>query len=295
MENDDWKKELIDAIIEGYVNKKNTDIIAKVGYFYKCYAPQYLYKYYSGDSRSLDSFKNCKLWFSAPCNYNDVFDCDLSVDERAIMDFIINSLSDKQGIRVGNQMWHEINKKSRQSINKLKQALATIKSTIGIACFSETDDSLLMWSHYAKNHTGICVEYDLIDIVDKLKFTPVPVLYSEDRVVINSINPESLNDDVFVSFINCVVTKSIDWCYENEWRIIRDQNACGDRWDSTQNGALLDMIRPHSLILGCMANNDLEEQAKTYCKDFKVNLYKMKKSDDTYSLIKETILEYIFD
>ena len=27
-------------------------------------------------------------------------------------------------------------------------------------CLSETPSSILMWSHYAMNHTGFCVEYD---------------------------------------------------------------------------------------------------------------------------------------
>lgn len=293
--SDIWKNELIDAIIESYINKENTDILAKVGYSYKCYAPKYLYKYYSNKPCNLESIKNCKLWFSAPCNYNDVFDCDLSVDEKAIMDFITNSFPDKRGVRVGSQMWHEISKKSNHSVRELKKVLANIRNTIGIACFSESDDSLLMWSHYANNHTGICVEYDMIEVIDELKFTPVPVLYSGNRVVINKIGPKSINDDALDSFIHCVVTKSIEWSYEKEWRIIRDQEACGDRWDTTNKGALLDMVRPNSLILGCMVNENLERQAKAYCNDNRINLYKMKKSEDTYSLIKETILEFNVD
>ncbi len=39
-----------------------------------------------------------------------------------------------------------------------------------IACLTETEDSLLMWSHYANNHCGMCVEYDLLSINEQLKF-----------------------------------------------------------------------------------------------------------------------------
>ena len=38
-----------------------------------------------------------------------------------------------------------------------------IKTSILICCFSLRNDSILMWSHYAKNHTGACVEFEVDD------------------------------------------------------------------------------------------------------------------------------------
>ncbi len=294
-EKNSWKIELVDALIEGIIDKDNTDIKIRVGSSYERNAPRYLYKYYSDKSCGFKSVKNCKLWFSAPCNYNDVFDCEISVDEKGIFESICNSIPDKHGVRTGSPMWYKLRDVSKSSVKKLRSELTAIRNTLGIACFSEVDDSVLMWSHYANNHAGICVEYDIKGIVEELKFSPVPVLYSNERVVIDSLDIKSLDSLAKERFIHCIVTKSRDWSYEKEWRIIRDQGACGDKWDTTQKGALLDMIRPHSLILGCMAKEDLEEQAKVYCSDFKINLYKMEKSEDTYSLIKKSIIEYDAD
>jgi hypothetical protein len=39
------------------------------------------------------------------------------------------------------------------------------------------------------------------------------------------------------------------------------------------------MIKPHSIILGCMAESEFETNVKTYCKKKNVNLYKMEKDD----------------
>lgn len=295
IEKNDWKNELIDALIEGFIDRGNTDLIKRVGYSYKYYAPKYIYKYYSDKPRNFESVKNQELWFSAPCNYNDVFDCEIFVDEKGIFDSICNSIPDERGVLPGSPMWHELKKQSRQSVKRLREILATIKETIGIACFSETDDSLLMWSHYANNHTGICVEYDMNEIIYKLKYAPVPVLYSDDRIVFKSLDTDSLYSDALRYFIRGTTTKSRDWSYEKEWRIVRDYFACGDKWDKTNNGALLDMIRPHSLILGCMTKEYMEKQAIAYCDELKINLYKMKKSEETYRLIKETIREYDSD
>jgi hypothetical protein len=33
------------------------------------------------------------------------------------------------------------------------------KLDIGICCFSDTYDSELMWTHYAGDHSGICIGY----------------------------------------------------------------------------------------------------------------------------------------
>lgn len=38
------------------------------------------------------------------------------------------------------------------------------QASLGIACFSEDVRSILMWSHYAENHTGFCLEYPVINI-----------------------------------------------------------------------------------------------------------------------------------
>ena len=35
-----------------------------------------------------------------------------------------------------------------------------LKDAVRVVCLSETYDSMLMWSHYARNHTGYCIEYE---------------------------------------------------------------------------------------------------------------------------------------
>ena len=43
----------------------------------------------------------------------------------------------------------------------LKELLKDIlEDEYGITCFSEVNDDILMWSHYADSHRGICLEFD---------------------------------------------------------------------------------------------------------------------------------------
>lgn len=77
-----------------------------------------------------------------------------------------------------------------------------------------------------------------------------------------------------------------------EWRIIRDKEACGDCWDADGNGALLEMIRPSSITIGCAARAEFEQEVTDYCSANRINLYKMEKDLMHYRLNKKTILEF---
>ena len=80
---DGWKQALRSALILGMTGKTSEKIkaIIDVGRYYTCYAPTSLYKYYSDDSRNLEAVKNNQMWYSAPCNFNDVFDCTITIEE----------------------------------------------------------------------------------------------------------------------------------------------------------------------------------------------------------------------
>lgn len=69
-----------------------------------------------------------------------------------------------------------------------------------------------MWSHYAQNHTGICIGFN----TEVSPFNSVKkVTYSETRpkVEFNS-TPETLIEQI-------LLTKSQHWKYEREWRVLK--------------------------------------------------------------------------
>lgn len=67
-----------------------------------------------------------------------------------------------------------------------------------------------MWSHYARNHTGFCIEFRM-DIHSPLGAEAVPVSYSNSRAG-NGGNVQE--DDIFSH-------KYVGWIYEKEWRVIQ--------------------------------------------------------------------------
>lgn len=290
----DWMKKLRDKLVIAVAGneREKIAIYMEVGYCYQCYAPASLYKYYGGGLRDLEAIKNNKMWFSAPCVFNDVFDCDVMIDEEKLFESIKQMCPSIQGMRIGSPMWKKMRAQAKDSKKGLQKMFEQMRTGMGITCLSESDDSLLMWAHYAKNHRGMCMEYDLLEINQRLKFTPVPVIYSDERVCFDSLHSATVEKDMTKLFIESLTSKSPEWSYEKEWRIIRDEAACGDRWNSEKKGALLDAVRPRSVILGCMVEAELEKAAHEYCEKEKIDLYKMRKDDRIYRLVKEPVLQF---
>lgn len=290
---EEWKKVLRTAFITGMSGNEEDRMqaCADVGYYYMCYAPSSLYKYYRDNPRDLDAIKNNKMWYSAPCDFNDVFDCDLAINSKEILNGVLQMVPDKRGIRVGSQMWKQLNGSVNQQIKTFQADFEGLRTKMGIACLSEADNSLLMWAHYANNHRGMCVEYELLEFNSRLGFSPVPIIYSDERVSIHTF--ETLEQDIQGKFIESLTSKSADWSYEREWRIIREDSACGDKWDVEKKGALLDAIRPKSVTLGCMATSEFEKEVRKYCEVSRINLFKMQKNPDRYSLEKVPLLQYL--
>lgn len=97
-----------------------------------------------------------------------------------------------------------------------------INKNIGIFCLSETNDNILMWSHYADQHKGIAIGYDsehpfFNQQKQGLDFKLGKVKYSMKR----PDKPGEFKDNYRLFY-----QKSPDWKYEKEWRVIsRLENA----------------------------------------------------------------------
>ena len=105
-------------------------------------------------------------------------------------------------------------------------------------CLSETPSSILMWSHYAMNHTGFCVEYDFNNLsaenhyiwehLEKVNYTdqlPSLQLASLIQVMRKKLDPTFKKDPKTTqattkTCVEAILTKNSVWNYEKEWRLI---------------------------------------------------------------------------
>ena len=191
---DEWKLVLHAEILTamtGSPSERNR-AHAEVGYYYQCYAPATLYKYYSDTDCCLNSVKHNQMWYSAPCNFNDVFDCDISIDDKKVFGEALKLFPDKRGIRLGSNAWKNFRATMTQQLRALRSQFEELRHTTGVSCLSESENSLLMWAHYANNHRGLCVAYDLLEINRILRFSAIPVIYSEERTCFDFFNPQTI-------------------------------------------------------------------------------------------------------
>lgn len=156
------------------------------------------------------------LKFTNPSKFNDPFDCDisrlnfdLSTANEAInkeIEYLKRRFSSNPGLTP--ELFERGYKESQ--INKIKRA--------SVCCFSFTPNNLLMWSHYANKHYGVCLIFD--NLVEN-KFTDIP----DSRLTTVPVNYKPFDEinyfeNKFEGIRNLFGKKSIEWEYENEYRIV---------------------------------------------------------------------------
>ena len=142
-----------------------------------------------------------------------------------------------------------------------------INKEIGILCLTEKMDKLLMWAHYASNHTGFVIEFnekhsffDRGSEIGHLK----KVRYSIARPEVTLLDPTLSDMEHIYQWINeifCV--KSEHWDYEHEWRMIVALKNCQNVIASEQDDIYLFEL-PKScitgIILGCRMSTEDKER-----------------------------------
>jgi len=92
------------------------------------------------------------------------------------------------------------------------------KSDVGIACFSETDENVLMWTHYAGNYTGICISYSGSELLKGLSDSAslVRLAYVDEPPMIFPSHAQNADN----AAVRILSQKKYNWAYEREWRIL---------------------------------------------------------------------------
>lgn len=240
----------------------------------------HLYKYMPWNSFTRDSLESGKFWFSSPTKFNDPIDCGISLSTTGNTPFFTDILA-KGFSEIGKATGSSINNPLQvesitQSIhqfannitsnaeaigNELKEAKAdqiaysNLKekfASSGILSLSELGDNILMWSQYAQQHEGICIEFERTasNILGLPEIT-LPVRYSIKAPTIDARRYRIANSEEQTEIEHSLVlTKAADWTYEREWRVIK--NSCAN---STQ----ILGCKISSITLGLRAKNDTQE------------------------------------
>lgn len=112
--------------------------------------------------------------------------------------------------------------KDREFLEPFRQSVVKMLSEhIGICCLSKSNTNILMWSHYAHDHTGFCLEFDASDQTPFFGEAQEVKYATEFPVVDFFGTPHDTQVDLIF------LTKFIGWQYEEECRIIDHQAGPG--------------------------------------------------------------------
>jgi hypothetical protein len=191
--------------------------------------PLMLYKFFKWSDKPRDKMKDILykniLYFSNPLTFNDPFDSKIPIqfDEnyRASKDFHKDFLkadntigkttyTDQQMLDIAEDYFLNPHKIIYDTEIMTKSIQQSINESFRITCFSTKRNNILMWSHYADRHTGVCIGFKTIYLL----LDPNLVELKEVNYVTKFPKFTSLTG------MPIVTTKSKDWKYENEYRLI---------------------------------------------------------------------------
>lgn len=215
--------------------------------FLRCYVPQKLYKYRSLNEYTLESLKESYVYASSPLDFNDIFDCRNNINYGNIELYKNEALRNishfsYEKLPLDNEIYQ------KYFIAKTIHGFEYMTNSSRIACFSETNKSNLMWSHYSENHTGICIEYDYTKN-KKITNHIFPVNYINKPInTIELKNPDinNYNSEYELDILISALTKSKEWEYEKEWRFIITSTT----FDKDNKGIKIPAPIPNSILLG---------------------------------------------
>lgn len=158
------------------------------------------------------------IYFASPVSFNDPFEVSnvLPVPTKIEFERALHSTVSDAG-NLTKSAKERLYRSIASKVVSESPPLVTIDwlSQIGILFLTESNDDLLMWSHYASNHTGVCIGLDS----DKEPFDSAQTVeYTADRLL-TTANVAALSDEELVRQI--LFRKSRQWAYEREWRVVK--------------------------------------------------------------------------
>jgi hypothetical protein len=195
--------------------------------------PHFRYKYLvlvPENERSIakvrDLIVESRMYLSDPTRFNDPFD----MKARVVFDGTLEQRRQKFRALIANKSGGRRKERKRllnefmsrpteEWLSAIEGIFAQSVRAVGVFSMAGDPRSILMWSHYALNHTGLCVQLEIAH--DPRAFAlSVPIDYEDSYPTLNYLDP-----DWGAHVRNVLKTKHPGWEYEKEWRIVHMNGA----------------------------------------------------------------------
>jgi hypothetical protein len=186
--------------------------------------PAFLYKYRPHDRYSESWILNEELFFASPAKFNDPFDSKVMYTmegtrqrrKNFLKDMLVTKMPQIGKRQIRQMVKNELKERRlEKGYDSHIQRVQGRIDTYGVVSFSRKPDDLLMFSYYAKEHTGYCLKYkrskeNLLCTAREITYEPLYPKFSVYDYTLDKIG--LLGDRVLLTKAKC-------WEREAEWRL----------------------------------------------------------------------------
>lgn len=206
---------------------------------------KFLYRYYGNPDYIIDVVKNRRLYHCLPSEFNDPFDCRP----------LISLKHSKQG---NDETWYkllyylakmqyqdapesELKKHADAAfenglhrnlawLQDVDEALKTVGALVRVCCFAKSARNMMMWAHYAENHSGVALQFRTLGMKDAAshEFRGMNVTYVSKALgveeYVHSLERGFDHGDVLAMARIIYSTKTNHWEREEEVRFFTEKD-----------------------------------------------------------------------
>lgn len=211
---------------------------------------------------------------------NGIFECNAVM--KKLSSFFMGIIPDEEN-----------NKNKEDFSKKILNIIKQIRSSLIMSCFSKRYDSILMWSHYADKHRGVCIEFErpdgFFDVQYKKNRIPFNLVEATKRSLayMASGNQLEYNDSkLWNTIAKPLLTKSLDWKYEEEVRCIFTPSCSNEELEMLDYGKYLYFMpsKIRRVYLGVNIGKEDKMSILEFCQKLKIEVSEIKLSENEYKI-----------
>lgn len=195
-----------------------------------------------------------------------------------------------------------LNTSDKEIKNRFKAMVETVfvafRSSTLVSCFGSSNDSLLMWSHYANKHRGACIKFlvednDFKQVLYSKDFPKFELVKALEIIFGHALSGKSIDTENpnHLFMLKPIFVKSNVWEYEGEIRCIYSKNQLNSRIYKSriekEEKYFLKMPRIKAVYFGCCASKEFIDEIISIAKNIPV--FKMEMSEGEYTLTPREI------
>jgi hypothetical protein len=320
----DWIERMVECLAFEEVGGVRADEAIAVKYQNR---PKTIFKYRFNNEQSRHNLENDFVWVCSPRSYNDPYDSSISIAAHTLTDTVIRQsvrqfferqlestvdackiekilnaphpaqalqkliMADVERVPPEHQaMFAEPLAAQLKAWEEVfaKTLAASHKDSLKVCSFSGSQYSIIMWSHYADQHRGFCLEYDTDSLPPENLFVRMlyPVIYSEKlfdgtKYYLAAMRNRATFNILFPAL--AALYKSPEWSYENEWRLVIPANL-------VREASPWRVPTPKQIYLGSKMPDGEKEQIIQVCRKKGVRIHQMYLADDSF-LLRSKLIE----